>query len=119
MGAKGDTLKKFEDYENYENSCAVLFGDWGGEVYASIPLKLIPEKTPKDVHELAIRLEQVCWSCNITADDPSGGAMANYRPHEPGKGISGGMGGGFMGDGLWKSERMPDKAHEFIDEFVA
>ena len=110
-------FKTFEDFRATENAVALFFGDWGGQVYASVPMRLFgPEMGHKELHELGIRLEQVCWDCNVTADDPEGGAMVRFDIREPGTVVLGGMGGGWVGDKEWISEDIPEIAKEFIRE---
>ena len=110
-------FKTFEDFRAAENAVAIFFGDWGGQVYATVPMRLFSaDVSPEDFRQLAIRLEEVCWSCNVSTEDPAGGAMLNFDVQEPNTGVLGGMGGGWVGEDAWINPDLPDKAREFIRE---
>lgn len=100
----------------------VFYGDWCGEVYASVPLEMFRDDiTPQDLKDVCVRIEQLAWSCNISKDDPDGGAMIAYREMTPGAGIMGGMGGGICAKdgGPWINDRLPNLCREFIEEHYA
>jgi hypothetical protein len=110
-------FKTFDEFRAAPNAVAIFYGDWGGQVYATVPVRLfLPEMGRKEIHELAVRLEQACWSCNVSEDDPSGGAMVRFEIKEPGTGVIGGMGGGWVGDQAWTNPDISDIAKEFILE---
>ena len=113
---KASDFSTFEEFQAAPNAVAIFYGDWGGEVYASVPMRLFSGIGPDELRDLAIRLEQVCWDCNITAEDPQGGACVAFKIQKPGTGVIGGMGGGLVVDGVWISPDLPEIAREFIKE---
>jgi hypothetical protein len=114
---KAKDYKTFEEFRAAPNAVAIFYGDWGGQVYASVPMRrFLPEMGNKEIHDLGIKLEEVCWDCNVTEDDPKGGAMVGFQIKEPGTGVTGGMGGGWVGEDVWLSPDINDKARNLIKE---
>lgn len=112
-------MKTFREFQKLEDAVAILYGDWGGSVYATIPLSYLPDTvTPKDIKDLAVKLEMEFWDCNIELDDPDGGAMVNYMIKSPGTPILGGMGGGLVVDGIWTHPYFGEKCREMVNSFV-
>ena len=110
-------FKTFEEAKKHPDAVAVLEGDWGGTVYATIPLRLT-SLDAEGLRALSIRLEQVFWDCNISADDPEGGSGCYIIVAKPGQGVLGGMGGGRVEDGVWIHPDLGDLEREFITECV-
>ena len=105
-----------------EKIYVVFYGDWGGQVYACVPKVMFREGiTLKDLQDIALRIEQVEWSCNIQEHDPEGGAMVTFRKMRPGQGIIGGMGGGLASKdgGAWINEEISSLSRKFIEEQYA
>lgn len=76
----------------------VMEGDWGGQVYLSVPIKYIgPAVTDAQIVELARKLDKRAWDCN----EGDGCDISLVHSNEAESGIVGGMGGGLKIDGLW------------------
>lgn len=77
----------------------VLEGDWGGQIYLTIPWRLVGQDAL--VGALLHWLDWLAWECN----EGDGARASLYDPAEhgedPEEGIAGGMGGGALDDGLW------------------
>ena len=96
----------------------VLEGDWGGQVYATVPTKLVRARDAKTRLRTALRmLDQVCWPCNegggasvlLNAQTPTDLTSRSWNARESrvrgwtlaGE-VFGGMGGGRLVRGdLW------------------
>lgn len=79
----------------------VFEGDWGGQMYLTVPVALVRNVDAKKFHALLKTLDAAAWSCN----DGMGRSYYPYTPAEVGSdvsdGVPGGMGGGKLLDGLW------------------
>ena len=76
----------------------VLEGDWGGQIYLTVPWNLLGEDAK--VLPLLKGLDREAWACN----DGDGRQAYLYSPRERGqrtRGVAGGMGGGRLTDGIW------------------
>jgi hypothetical protein len=71
----------------------VLEGDWGGQIYMSVPTRMIGSKA--DVPALLKMFDGQEWACN-----EGSGAGAYLLPSNQ-KGVCGGMGGGDLTEELW------------------
>ena len=118
-----------------QNWWLVMEGDWGGQLYLTVPLtRLGPKANPE---QLLLELDKKAWECN----EGDGTRMYLYSPSamwkqmeadddpdeedpwspEDAYCISGGMGGGFCHDGLWLHTEFavnPDwnaRARELLD----
>jgi len=84
----------------------VLEGDWGGQIYLTIPWDQIgPKARIKTLHR---ELDAIAWPSN------DGGALWDlYDPVEldgkPEDGYGGGMGGGKLEDALWMHSEFDEK----------
>ena len=80
----------------------VFEGDWGGQIYLTVPSHLVGEEA--HVSELLMKLDAFAWDCN----EGDGCSTYEYDPASFGgtaeDGVSGGMGGGELRDGLWLHE---------------
>jgi hypothetical protein len=106
-------LLRIEEAEQHPCAVAVLEGDWGGTIYATIPLRLT-DLDADGLKALALNLERIFWSCNIDEDSPEGGAAAYLTLAKPGEGVLGGMGGGCVVDGTWIHPDLGDEARSLI-----
>lgn len=82
----------------WNDAWLVLEGDWGGQIYLTVPWRLLGED-PK-VLPLLKGLDREAWSCNRG----DGRQAYLYSLRERGKGmrgVAGGMGGGRLTDGIW------------------
>ena len=71
----------------------VLEGDWGGQIYLTIPWELVGPNAK--VSELLRKMDEASWGCNN-----GDGASFSICPFDS-DGVFGGMGGGQMTDSLW------------------
>lgn len=78
-----------------ENSYVVADGDWGGQVYFTIPAAEVACSEER-VRQLVREVDQVCWG-----GQEEGSLGVNFRSGTPGEGVVGGMGGGVLRGGLW------------------
>lgn len=86
----------------------VLEGDWGGQVYLTVPWSLLGENP--NVLPLLKGLDREAWSCNRG----DGRRAYLYSPREHGsrtRRVSGGMGGGRLADGVWLHSSFPGGWH--------
>jgi hypothetical protein len=78
----------------------VLRGDWGGQIYLTVPAKLLGDNAQP--LELLQKLDEAAWDCN-----EGEGASMSLQPHKNLRlGVFGGMGGGqLLADGVWLHEK--------------
>ncbi|MFH1430356.1 MAG: hypothetical protein ABIG71_02410 [Candidatus Uhrbacteria bacterium] len=88
----------------------VLDGDWGGQIFLTCPVELIPGLTydtvdgnpfvtggsTDQIWKLLEELDRFAWPSN-----EGDGAAMHLEMADEGEGVSGGMGGGETTDGLW------------------
>ncbi len=90
------------------NPWLVLEGDWGGQIYLTVPRRLVGDVS--GIEMLLSELNRIAWPCN----DGEGACASLYDPmsydQTADDGVCGGMGGGELTDGLW--------LHEEFDETV-
>lgn len=75
-------------------------GDYGGQIFATCPVKLVGCSEVR-LRRLAEELEAEVENTNYV-----GGAQVIYEPLPVGAGVSGGMGGGLVVDGVWVHEEI-------------
>ena len=78
-------------------------GDWGGQIYLSIPARQV-ECDQATLNKLLAEIDFREWNCN----DGDGGGIAYERQPRKENGIGGGMGGGEIEDGLWVHRTLED-----------
>ncbi|MBI5077558.1 hypothetical protein HZB94_04225 [Candidatus Falkowbacteria bacterium] len=79
--------------ENEDNLWLVLSGDWGGQIYLTIPIAMLPKdrkQAERAIRSLLREIDDAEWGSN---EGDGRGAEVVYTKH-PGRGVSGGMGGG-------------------------
>ena len=94
----------------------VLEGDWGGQVYLTIPWNLV--RPFAEITGLLKEMDGIAWP----GDENRGASAHLYLPSEHGRtsdaGVSGGMGGGILTDDLWLhnefDETMRNRARELL-----
>jgi len=88
-------LRTFDEARQHDDGVAILQGDWGGQIYAVIPARMI--RCPIDtLQKLLLDLDTLAWSCNENE-----GASIYYERKPVGTGVAGGMGGGASTGDLW------------------
>jgi len=99
--------------ENGKKIWLVLEGDWGGQIYLTIPICFLGEEAK--VAELLKFIDERAWSCN----DGHGTDVQLNLTNNPENGVSGGMGGGMLLDRLWmycefSDSRWKEKVFEML-----
>lgn len=88
-------LRTLDEARQYDDGVAILQGDWGGQIYAVIPVQMIRCST-NTLQKLLLDLDNEAWSCNENE-----GASIYYERKPTGTGVAGGMGGGASTGQLW------------------
>jgi len=92
----------------------VLEGDWGGQIYLTMPLRAGSISVHADVPALLERLDKASWEFNGGL-----GATAAEHPGKVGDGVLGGMGGGALADGLWLHPKLEHLREEVLKALTA
>lgn len=96
------SYKSLDEAKKNKNVYCIMEGDWGGQIYLSIPVNKI--KCDEDtLKNLLKEMDKISWECN-----EGEGSGIYYEPHRIGDGIGGGMGGGLITDGLWVHNELDD-----------
>lgn len=90
----------------------VLEGDWGGQIYATIPVSMAPSRNRLEAALLIIDALQ--WPCN-----DGGTSCYESEGHSSADGICGGMGGGATEDSLWLHDGLLSNLKSWVPEFFA
>ena len=108
--ARGQLFRAYRNLDEAitQGGTVVLEGDDGGQIYLTCPALLV-KCGEEGLRRLLSYLDSLEWR------DPS---MAHiwYEKHPTGGGISGGMGGGIVTEGLWIHPRLEERG---IKEKVA
>lgn len=80
-----------------ERQWLVLEGDYGGQIYLTVPKSLVGENA--DTKTLLAELDAKAWDCN-----EGEGASVYLHTATKNNGVSGGMGGGELTSYLWLHE---------------
>ncbi len=88
-------LRTLDDAREHDDGVAILEGDWGGQIYAVIPARMI-RCSADTLKRLLLDLDSEAWSCNENE-----GASIYYERKPAGMGVAGGMGGGASTGELW------------------
>jgi hypothetical protein len=91
-GTKYDAVRSLEEARAGDMT-VVMEGDSGGTIYLTCPARLVA-CDESALHELLVELDSHKWK------DMEGAAVL-YERAPVGSGISGGMGGGIVIDGVW------------------
>ena len=94
-GTPFHTLRTLDEARQHDDGVAILQGDWGGQIYAVIPVRMI-RCTADTMQKLLLDLDTEAWSCNENE-----GASIYYERKPAGTGVAGGMGGGASTGELW------------------
>ena len=97
-GGVGDRLGSLEDAKSNTMGAAILEGDWGGQIFATCPARLV-ECTHDDLLRLTLDLDSVLWG------EPDG-ASVRYEVRSVGSPVPGGMGGAEIVEGVWVHEEV-------------
>lgn len=92
-GGVGDRLGSLEEARTNTLGAAVLEGDWGGQIFATCPARLV-ECSHDALLRLALDLDSVMWG------EPDG-ASVRYEVRAVGSSVPGGMGGAEIVEGVW------------------
>ncbi|HEU0050653.1 MAG TPA: hypothetical protein VFQ60_01190 [Patescibacteria group bacterium] len=75
----------------------VLYGDWGGQIYATVPWSLVGPRA--QIYSLSAKFDSRAWACN-EGDGAYADLFCAKTPDQ--YFVSGGMGGGVLVEGdLW------------------
>ena len=88
-------LRTLDEARQHDDGVAILQGDWGGQIYAVIPARMI-RCSPDALQKLLLDLDSETWSCNENE-----GASIYYERKPDGTGVAGGMAGGVSTGDLW------------------
>ena len=113
-------LRNLDEARAAEDGVVVFEGDWGGTIYATVPVKYLSETiSHQELSQLAVTLEKIHWDCNIDEDSPEGGSRMYYKRAVPGDGILGGMGGGCVMDGLWTHPGLTNNGRRLLESALS
>lgn len=103
-GTEYRPLKSFEEAKQFLDSVAIFEGDYGGQIYIVCPVSTI-KCSQVILLKLLTDIDKISWN------DPEG-ANIYYERHKLGEGISGGMGGAQVIDGIWIHEELKHRSLE-------
>lgn len=106
-GTNYKAFNNFNEAKNSSKSYMIMEGDYGGQIYLSIPVKLI-KCDYKDLEKLLEKID--LWR-------ESDGSKIYFEEFEIGQGVPGGMGGGLATDKLWLHKKLEKQRHE-IQSFL-
>ncbi len=112
QGTPFHPLRTLEEARQHEDGVAILQGDWGGQIYAVIPVRMILCSL-ESLQRLLLDLDTIAWSCNENE-----GASIFYERKPAGTGVAGGMGGGASTGTLWIHPEFDDIAEQ-IQHIIA
>ncbi len=95
-------FRSLEEARAADDGVVILEGDWGGQIYATCPAKRV-RCSEQQLSQLLTDLNRIAWPGNEKHGDNDGSAI-HYEPRPVGSGVSGGMGGGRVVDGVWVHE---------------
>jgi hypothetical protein len=88
----------------------VLEGDWGGQVYLTIPIAMTTAERARQALRIIDALE---WFCNDRQ-----GASFYTQEGRPGDGVWGGMGGGLLAEDLWLHSDLKPSLQLWVTRFL-
>lgn len=92
------SFKTLDEAKKYKNSYIIMEGDYGGQIYLTIPTKQA-KCSSKNLKILLNWIDKRVW-------DNNGGASIYYEEFLPGDIIGGGMGGALAKNNLWLHENI-------------
>jgi hypothetical protein len=92
-----------------KNATLIMEGDWGGQIYLTCPAEYVKCKE-ENLLNLLVDLDDLAWG-----DQGENSRKVLFEIRKPGEGISGGMGGGLVIDGLWVHEEFEDIKDEISE----
>lgn len=105
--------------KNADNLWVVLSGDWGGQIYLTMPTAMLPKNRNRAENAISSLLKEIDdeeWGCN---DADGRGVEVVYTKH-PERGVIGGMGGGRLLNGeVWFHPELDAKWKTRISEVFA
>jgi hypothetical protein len=99
-------LRTLDEAQQYDDGVAILQGDWGGQIYAVIPARMI-HCSVDALRTLLRDLDTQAWLCNENE-----GAAIYYERKPLGSGVAGGMGGGVSTGEIWVHPEFQEIAPE-------
>ncbi len=83
----------FEKAKSLPDAYAILEGDYTGQCYLTVPMRIV-NCQEKELVQLLYDVDEICWS-------EIEGTRLTYAQHKPGDLIDSGMDGGLTQEGLW------------------
>jgi hypothetical protein len=102
-------IRGFEEAKKYNDSYMIMEGDWGGQIYLSIPVKKI-NCDQVTLIKLLNEIDRTEWRCNCGK-----GSGIYFERKNIGEELVGGEGGGIATNGLWVHENL----NEIKDKILA
>jgi hypothetical protein len=97
-GGSYAAVRSLAEAQALHDGAVVLEGDWGGQIYATVPARLV--RCDEQALERLLRdLDPIAWPGN-----EEDGARVFYERVPVGGGVAGGMGGAVVMDGVWVHE---------------
>lgn len=106
QGTPFHPLRALDEAQQHDDGVAILQGDWGGQIYAVIPVQMICCSL-EALQRLLLNLDTRAWPCNDNE-----GASIYYERKLAGSGVAGGMGGGASTGQLWIHPEFEDIAEQ-------
>jgi hypothetical protein len=75
-------LRTLDEAQQHDDGVAILQGDWGGQIYAVIPVRMIRCST-NTLQQLLLDLDTEAWSCN----ENEGASIYYERVNSKGPGL--------------------------------
>jgi hypothetical protein len=97
-GRRYVAYRSLDEARQHPNAVAILQGDYAGQIYVVVPVRLI-RTDEKALEQLLADVDKLEW------DDPEGRTV-RYEERAVGAGIEGGMGGGVVVNGVWVHPRL-------------
>lgn len=116
-GKEYKPIENLEEAKKHPDTAYIVFeGDWGGIIFATLPVRLIPSHVDEEkLFSLGKALEISYWGDNFHRHGiPDGGYGVYYQQLAAGSGVWGGMGGGRATDGLWMHGKLRDAERQLI-----
>lgn len=112
-GLEYKPIENMEEARNTPNAIVVLDGDYGGQVYATCPVKYLNSSITHS------QLEAICKQLSAWEWEQDDDWQVSYQIKEVGRGVWGGMGGGLVEDGLWMHPKLSEQSIELLRPVVA
>jgi|SRR3989344_658229 len=103
-------LRNLIEARKYNDSYLIMEGDYGGQIYLVVPVKIVKCSEIK-LKELLKEIDEICW-------DDKDGTGIYFERMKVDSIVSGGMGGGVALEKLWLHENI-EKLRKKIENILA